>query len=132
MEDIQKLPDLRDAGSRTVADTIIKILNERKSHNIKLLHVEEKTVLTDYLVLCTGNSSTQVRSLAGEIEYKMGLCGRKCWNIDGYSEADWIVLDFGCVMVHIFFRETRDFYNLEKLWGDTTEVDISVLLNETE
>lgn len=132
MEDIQKLPDLRDADSRTVADTVIKILNERKSHNIKLLHVEEKTVLTDYLVLCTGNSSTQVRSLAGEIEYKMGLCGRKCWNIDGYSEADWIVLDFGCVMVHVFFKETRDFYKLEKLWGDTTEVDISALLKEPE
>ncbi|MGM9679989.1 MAG: ribosome silencing factor [Eubacteriales bacterium] len=132
MEDIQKLPDLRDADSRTVADTVIKILNEKKSHNIKLLHVEEKTVLTDYLVLCTGNSSTQVRSLAGEIEYKMGLCGLKCWNIDGYSEADWIVLDFGCVMVHVFFKETRDFYKLEKLWGDTTEVDITALLKDPE
>lgn len=132
MDDIQKLPDLRDADSRTVADTVIKILSERKSHNIKLLHVEEKTVLTDYLVLCTGNSSTQVRSLAGEIEYKMGLCGRKCWNIDGYSEAEWIVLDFGCVMVHVFYKEARDFYKLEKLWGDTTEMDISALLSEKE
>lgn len=125
MDELQNLVDLRDADSETVAKTVVKILSERKSHNIKLLHVEEKTVLTDYLVLCTGNSNTQVRSLAGEVEYKMELCGRKCWNIDGYSEADWIVLDFGCVMVHVFYRDTRDFYKLEKLWAEATEIDIT-------
>ncbi len=130
MDETVKLPDLSSANSKEVAEAVIRILSERKSHNIKLLHVEDQTVLTDYLVLCTGNSSTQVRSLAGDIEYKMGLAGRKCWNIDGYSEADWIVLDFGCVMVHVFFRETRDFYKLEKLWEESSEVDISSLLTE--
>lgn len=130
MEETVKMPDLSSAAPREVADAIIKILAERKSYNIKLLHVEDQTVLTDYLVLCTGNSTTQVRSLAGEIEYKMGLAGRKCWNIDGASGAEWIVLDFGCVMVHVFFKETREFYKLEKLWESSTEIDVSDLLKE--
>ena len=62
MEETVKMPDLSSAAPREVADAIIKILAERKSYNIKLLHVEDQTVLTDYLVLCTGNSTTQVRS----------------------------------------------------------------------
>ncbi len=130
MDETVKMPDLSSASPREVAEAIIKILAERKSHNIKLLHVEDQTVLTDYLVLCTGNSSTQVRSLAGEVEYKMGLAGRKCWNIDGASQAEWIVLDFGSVMVHVFFKETREFYKLEKLWETSTEIDITDLLKE--
>lgn len=132
MDDAKKFPNLENADSLTVAKTAVAILGERKSHNIKLLHIEEKTVLTDYLVLCTGNSSTQVKSLAAEVEYRMGLCGRKCWNIDGYSEGNWVVLDFGCIMVHVFLRDARDFYKLEKLWGDATEIDVSSILSELD
>lgn len=130
MDETVKMPDLSSAGSKEVAEAIVKILAERKSSDIRLLHVEDQTVLTDYLIICTGNSSTQVRSLAGEVEYKMGLAGRKCRNIDGAPGSDWIVLDFGCVMVHVFFKETREFYKLEKLWESSTEIDITGLLKE--
>jgi ribosome-associated protein len=58
----------------------------------------------------------------------MGLSGVKVWNMDGYSTGEWVVVDMGSVMVHIFFRETREFYKLEKLWADSEEIDISELL----
>jgi ribosome-associated protein len=128
MDEKINVPDLSGASSQLIAEQVIRILNERKSHNLKLLHVEDKTVLTDYLVICTGNSSTQVRSLAAEVEYRMGLSGVKVWNMDGYSTGEWVVVDMGSVMVHIFFRETREFYKLEKLWADSEEIDISELL----
>lgn len=132
LDENTKMPDLTAASSAELAGMIVKILGERKSHDLSLLRVEEKTVLTDYFVICSGNSSTQVRSLAAEVEYKMSLCGVKAWNMDGYSEGNWIVVDFGSVMVHIFCRDARNFYKLEKLWADAEEIDISDKVSEEE
>ena len=81
-------------------------------------------------MLCSGNSSTQIRALASEVEYTMALCGQSALNMEGYNEGTWIVIDFGPVMVHVFGRDTRDFYKLEKLYGETSEVDISSLITE--
>ncbi len=130
MENEVKITDLSSASSLDTALKVIEILNTRKAHEVKLLHVEDQTVLTDYFVICTGNSSTQVKSLAAEIEYKMGLCNLQPLHIDGYSEGQWTVLDFASVMVHIFTGDARSFYKLEKLWGETCEVDISPYLTE--
>ena len=87
-----------------------------------MLHVHDQTVITDYFVICTGNSSTQVKSLAGELEYKLGLRGVDPLHFEGRDNNGWIVVDYGTVIVHIFNRENRDFYQLEKLYGDATEV----------
>lgn len=125
MEEIKTIPN---QDSYKVAEKIINILSSRKVDDLKLLYVENRTVLTDYFIICTGSSSTQIRSLAGDIEYKMSLDGIKEWNIDGYRDGSWIVVDYGCVMVHIFNHETRDFYKLRKLWYDAEEIDISDLL----
>ncbi len=120
-----------DAGdSLAVSRKIIEILDSKKAKNIKLLHVEEQTVLTDYFVLCTGNSNTQIKGYAGEVEFKMGECGVKPLSIDGYEGGTWVALDYGCVIVHIFNREQRNFYNLEKLWGESSQIDISDLISE--
>ena len=72
---------------------------------------------------CVGRTS-----LCGEAEYKLGLCGVAPLRIDGYGEGSWIVMDFGSVMVHIMSRDDRDFYKLEKLWGDAEVVDIDDIL----
>lgn len=130
METEVKITDLGTAPSLDAALKVIEILNTRKAHGVKLLHVEDKTVITDYFVICTGNTNTQVKSLAGEIEYKMGLCNLKPLHLDGYSEGEWVVLDFASVMVHIFTPAARDFYKLEKLWADAEEVDISPYFSE--
>ena len=125
-----KITDLSTASPREIADKVIEILNYKDAKDIKLLFVQEKTILADYFILCSGNTVTQLRSFAGEIEYKMGLCACPPKRIEGYDEASWIVLDFSSVIVHIFSRDTRNFYNLEKLWEAAEEVDISGQLTE--
>lgn len=122
--------DLSSASSKEVAEKVIEILNTRKVRDLKLLHVEEQTVISDYFVICSGTSNTQVKSLAAEVEYKMGLCSMDPLHIDGYGEGQWTVLDYGSVIVHVFHEEARAFYKLEKLWADSEEVDISALLTE--
>ncbi|MBE6638382.1 MAG: ribosome silencing factor [Ruminococcaceae bacterium] len=130
MEEIKNIEDLSNAEPLTIAKKLISILDEKDAKGIKLLHVEDQTILCDYFIICNGNSNTQIKSYAGELEYKMGLCGVDPRSIEGYAEATWVVMDYGSVIVHIFNRETRMFYNLEKLWSDSTEVDISDLVTE--
>ncbi|MBQ7124984.1 MAG: ribosome silencing factor [Clostridia bacterium] len=115
---------------KELAERIIKILDSRKAGEIKLLYTEEKTTLADYFVICSGNSSTQTKGLADEVEYKIGLEGITPMNTEGYESSSWVLLDYGSVVVHIFNGETRQFYNLEKLWHEAEEVDISSLLTE--
>lgn len=132
MTEQAKIRDLSTAGSSDIAHSIAEILNGHKIKDLTMLRVDDKTVLTDYFVICTCSSSTQVKALAAEVEYKMSLCGAKMWNMDGYSEGNWAVIDFGCVMVHIFSRETRDFYKLDKLWADAEKIDLASIQNESD
>lgn len=111
---------------------IIKILDSKKAHGLKLLRVREKTVIADYFVICTGYSNTQIRALSGELEEKLGMQGVIHDRIEGYNEASWIIMDYGSVIVHIFNRELRGFYNLEKLWAEAVEVDIQKWLDDPE
>lgn len=113
---------------RELAEFIVKTLDAKKARDIKLLRIEDKTVLADYFVICGGNSNTQIRALAGEVEEKLEEMGIPPHHIEGYNEASWTVLDYSSVIVHIFNREAREFYKLEKLWSDAEDIDISSLL----
>lgn len=115
---------------RELADKIITLLDQHKARGIKLLYTEEKTTLADYFIICSGNSGTQTRGLADEVEYKMGLEGVFPLHTEGYESSTWVLMDYGSVIVHIFNAETRRFYNLEKLWHESEEMDISGLLTE--
>ena len=108
----------------------ISIAKELRMSVLKQDHFafDDKTVLADYFVICGGNSNTQVRALAGEVEEKLEEIDLKPHHIEGYNEATWTVLDYSSVIVHIFNRETREFYKLEKLWSDAENIDISALL----
>lgn len=125
-----KTVDLSAATPREIANKIIEVLNIKDAKDIRLLYIEDQTVIADYFVICNGNNNTQLKSYAGELEYRMEQCGCPPRATEGYNEATWIALDFGCVIVHIFNKETRGFYNLEKLWEAATEIDISKLLTE--
>ncbi len=117
------LPALDAAEPKALAEAIAFVLDEKKGHELKTLFVEDKTVLADYFVLCTGNSNTQVKALADEVEYKIGLRGVKPLHIEGRDNGSWVLIDFGSVIVHVFDRAARDFYNLDKLWSDAVPVD---------
>ncbi len=115
---------------KALAEAIVKILDEKKASNIKLLHVEEKTVLADYFIMCTGTSNTQIRALANEVEDRLAKEGLEPGHIEGLAEGTWVLLDYASVIVHVFNGEMRNFYNLEKLWADAETVDISSLVED--
>ena len=122
LDTTEKEPSLEGSSPAELAEAIYNILDNKKARDLKILHVEKKTVIADYFVICTGNSSTQVKALADEVDYKTTLRGKAPTNVEGRGNVSWIVLDFDNVIVHIFSREAREFYNLDKLYSETTEV----------
>ena len=115
-------PSLVGATPLELAKAIGEVLDNKKGHEIRVLHVEDKTSIADYFVLCTGNSGTQVKALAGEVDFKIEQRGVPADNVEGRANNAWIVLDYGNVVVHIFSREAREFYNLDKLYDDAPVV----------
>ena len=112
----EELTSLENATPEELARAIAEVLDSKKGRDIKTVHVADKTVIADWFVLCTGNSSTQVKALIGEVEYKLGLRGVEPIRTEGRDNGSWIILDYASVIVHIFSREARDFYNLDKLY----------------
>lgn len=115
-------PSLVGATPLELAKAIGEVLDNKKGHEVRILHVEEKTSIADYFVICTGNSGTQVKALAGEVDFKIEQRGIAADNVEGRGNNTWIVLDYGNVVVHIFSREAREFYNLDKLYDDAPVV----------
>jgi ribosome-associated protein len=112
-----------------LAQTIAKILDSKKGEDIKILGIKDLTVIAEYFVIVTGTSSTHVRTLADEVEFKLGEQDIKPARSEGYKSSSWIVLDYSDVIVHVFDRNSREFYNLERLWADGENVDITELLS---
>ncbi len=103
--------------SLEILRTAAKALNEKKAVNILGIKVEELTVLTEYFLMATATSSTHVRALADEVEAKLEEKGLTPHHIEGRATG-WLVLDYQSVIVNVFSREQRDFYGLDKMWGD--------------
>ena len=110
-----------------VLKTAVKALEEKKAEDVQVLKIEDLTILTDYFVIASGTSSTQVKSLADEVEDRLSKLGAEPHHTEGKSST-WILLDYGTVVVHIFYKEAREFYNLEKLWSDGTKIELDTLL----
>ena len=116
----EKSPAEIESNARKIA----QILYNKKARNIELLYVNEQTVLADYFVIAHGGSNTQVKALCDEVVYQMGLDGVECLRTEGYESATWILLDFGSVIVHVFQKDARDYFKLEKLWADARKVEL--------
>lgn len=112
------------------AKKAVCLLDSKKAEQLSLLQVGELTILADYFVICTGNSSTQVKALADTVEEEFEKLGITPISREGKQGFNWVLLDYGDIIVHIFDRTTRDYYNLEKLWDDATEIDISEIIHE--
>ncbi|MBR4941814.1 MAG: ribosome silencing factor [Clostridia bacterium] len=100
---------------------------DRKAGDLKLLHVTELTTLADYYVICTGTSNTQMKAIAESVEKAMEENGQPPLHAEGYGSASWVLIDFGSVIVHVFNRDVREFYALERLWGDAEVIDPDTL-----
>ena len=115
---------------REELEIAVKALDSKKAKNITALKVEDLTILANYFVIASASSTTQVKALADEVEYQLGEKGVKLKGIEGYQSKEWIVLDYYDIIVHVFLEETRDFYQLERLWADGTPVDISGIVKD--
>ena len=105
-----------------------KALDEKKGKEIAAIEVTEQTTLADYFVIATGTSNTQINALCGAVEKAMDEQGVPVLRREGYRDGTWVLLDYGCVVVHVFSAEAREFYSLERLWHDGKPLDLTGVL----
>ncbi len=100
--------------------TIIKGIEEVKGENITILDLREiENTVCDYFIICDGNSNTQVSAISGSVQKIVGKnCQEKPWHVEGEGNSEWVLMDYVNVVVHIFQKNIREFYDLESLWGD--------------
>ncbi len=96
---------------------IVKVLDDKKAEDIKIIETAELTIVADSFIVATGNSNTHVKSLAGEVEDVLASLGAEPEHIEGRATG-WILIDYGTVVVHIFDKQSREYYNIERLWQD--------------
>ena len=114
--------------AKEVALQVTKALDEKKGRDIKLLKIDQISTLAEYFLICTGTSNTHVKTLCDYAEYAMEQLGETMLGREGRRGNTWELLDFGAIVVHVFTEEARDFYNLERLWADAEQVDLSGVL----
>ena len=118
--------------SRELAEIAVKALDSKKGKEIRLIRIDKITTLAEYFVICTGTSNTQINALCDAVEKELTEKGEEPLHREGYRGGTWVLLDYGCVVVHIFNDEARKFYSLEHLWADGEEVDLSAVLPHAE
>ena len=111
--------------SKELLETVVKAADSKRAEEIVALDVANVSLLADYFVIMQANSERQVKAIADEIEEKVAAAGVQVRDIEGKNAANWVLLDFGDGVVHVFRTETRQFYNLEKLWAEAPLVDVS-------
>lgn len=112
---------------KKIVEVAVNAIDSKRGEDIEVIKVSDITVLTDYFVVATANSNTQLRAIADEVEYKLSEAGFEPHHIEG-EKSDWICLDYIGVVIHILYREQRGFYQIERLWEDGEKVDIDNLL----
>ena len=117
--------------SQSILNIAANALNNKKAKQLKALKIDDLTTLADYFVIATATSSTHVRALADEVEEKLKEQTVEPHHIEGKTTG-WIVLDYVSVIVHVFTPTEREFYNLDSMWSDATEINLETILDEAE
>ena len=115
-----------DTDSKRLCDTIVEGMQENKANDIVVLDLREiETAVCDFFVICSGESSTQVDGISSSVErHTLKELSEKPWRIEGKSQSEWILMDYINVVAHVFYKDTRTFYDLEDLWADAVRVDV--------
>lgn len=119
---------LNSENSFEKASLAVKVLDNKKASDISCLKVSNLTILADYFVICSAGSSTQVKALADNVEDEFAKLGIHPTAREGKGGTEWLLLDYGDVIIHIFYKEMREFYGLDKLWNDAEEIDIKTII----
>jgi len=104
--------------SKVLSKKIADLIFEKKGYDVVLLNLSKHSSFADYFIICSADSNTQVKAISDEIDKKLKNEGIRCWHKEGYTSLSWVLLDYVDVVVHIFKKDAREFYNLERLWGD--------------
>ena len=116
--------------SLELATAVAKAMDSKKAKDIRLIKIQGISSLGDYFVVASASNTTQVKAIADEVEDEMTKLGLEPNRVEGRQSAQWILMDYYDVMVHVFLDEARSFYNLERLWSDAPQLDISDLLTQ--
>lgn len=109
-------------------ELIIRTLDSKRGEDIQAIKITDLTILADYFVIVNGNSNTHTRTLADEVEFQLTQKGINPNRREADTGNTWIILDYGDIIVHVFYKETRSFYQLENLWADGEQLDISGMI----
>ena len=112
-----------DKKSVMMLKLAIEALEEKKAENIRVIDISEVSVLADYFVIVNGNNRPQNQALSDAVSEKLGRAGYEAKQVEGYDNANWILLDFGDIIVHIFDAQNRLLYDLERIWRDGKQID---------
>lgn len=107
-----------------MAQLAAKLMDDKKARQVRILDIRNISPVTDYFVLCSGGSTNQVRAIADHVEEALGGLGVPPGHAEGYRNGRWILLDYGDVVVHVFHEDDREYYDLDRLWGDAPEVQV--------
>ncbi len=102
---------------------VVSAMDEKKAQDIRILDLQEISSVADYFVIATGNSNVQVKAISDFLDDEVGKPIRR----EGYKDANWVLMDYGSIVVHIFQEDMRRFYDLERLWGNAKEVELSAI-----
>lgn len=125
---------LEAASIKEQALAVCDVLYNKKALDIMAIHVGDKTIIADWFIVCSGRATAQVKALSDELEEKAASLGLQTRRIEGYNEGRWIVMDFGSILVHIFYPDEREYYNIERLWVDDPRgfINYTKLMSEKE
>lgn len=111
--------------SDNLLQTAVKAAEDKKAMNVVALNLKDISLVADYFVICSGNSDTQVQAIATEVRKQAEIGGARVRGIEGMDTARWVLIDLGDVIVHVFHRDERDYYNIERLWSDAKVVEFA-------
>lgn len=107
--------------------TCYKALDDKLALDIKVLDISNIAVIADYFIIASGSNPNQLKAMADEVDEQLYKAGIRLNHSEGMQTKSWILLDFGDIIVHLFNKDDREFYNIERIWGDATEVDLETL-----
>jgi ribosome-associated protein len=109
--------------------TAFNALSDKKGEDITIIDIQKVSVMADYFIIASGTNSSQVQAMVDNVENELGRKGFVCKQMEGYRSANWILMDYGDIIIHVFDRENRLFYDLERIWRDGKTVDLETLEN---
>ena len=118
---------MADKHSKELAKLVYEALEEKKAQDIKIINIEGVSVLADYFIIASGTNHNQGQAMADSVEETLGKAGYPAKQTEGYRSANWILLDYGDIIVHLFDTENRLFYDLERIWRDGKEISAEEL-----